>query len=195
MDTEGRKKAGLFDTRTEKTRDDWLTPAWVLDLVRSVAPIGLDPCAGKKSLVQAEVEYHYPEQDGLKLEWNPGPGKLTFANPPYGSALAGWAKKYAHEAMDPRKEIIMLTPARTEARWFHVAGESSEAVAFLKRRVHFLDPETGKPPLRVNRQGKTVKMGSTFPSALFYTGPRRRIFYRAFRAAAWVVPTDWGGGA
>lgn len=41
----------------ERTNDDLNTPEWILDLVRRMGPIGLDPCSNRWSTVGARPTY------------------------------------------------------------------------------------------------------------------------------------------
>lgn len=170
--------SAVFDKRTESTRDDWNTPSWLLDLVRRVRPIDLDPCGNPTSLVGATREYgRHVDRDGLALPWHVAGGGLVFVNPPYGKALPDWARKYAHES-ERNAEIVALVPARTETKWFRTMRNASVAVCFLSKRVHFVGGTSG----------------ATFPSAVFYTGRHVVDFYTAFHEHGWTVPARWAPG-
>ena len=106
--------------------EEYLTPAWLLDLVERVAPIGLDPCGHLKSEAtrRAKIACVLPTNlpgaggaDGLRTAWslNNEAGSLVFVNPPYGRQLKPWAEKMATERDCP---IITLVPARVDTAWW-----------------------------------------------------------------------------
>ena len=51
---------------------EWGTPQKYVIAVKKVfgGKIDLDPCSNVHSIVDADVEYHLPIQDGLKESWN-----------------------------------------------------------------------------------------------------------------------------
>lgn len=149
---------------------DWQTPPEVLDLVRQVAPIGLDPCTTKNNPVGA-FEWIWPEvANGLDLPWWPAHG-LAFVNPPYGRQLAPWAAKIAAEGQRGM-ELICLVPARTDTRWWRNI-ETAARVCFWRGRIRFVGAPASAP----------------FPSALGYWGPRPERFAEVFgaRGGIWSV--------
>jgi hypothetical protein len=172
-------------------RDDWCTPAEVLDRVRRIAPIGLDPCSNPASIVRAAVEWALP-LNGLSGRWA-GRG-LVFVNPPYGrDATGAWVEKAAREA-GRGAEVVMLIPARTDTTWFHrrcvplaprsrPAGSAGDgharALCFVDGRLDFLGDDS-------ERAGESAP----FPSLLVYFGARPERFRRAFDdfGAVWTAP-------
>jgi site-specific DNA-methyltransferase (adenine-specific) len=154
---------------------DWRTPACVLERVRRVDDIALDPCTtpddpcGAAAVLSLECGH-----DGLVLGWT-GYGGLVYANPPYGHALPRWVAKALLEVRQGA-EIILLVPSRTDTRWWGWAYDACQAVAFWKGRLTFEGAPAPAP----------------FPSCLFYFGERQGRFKRAFSDAARVIP---GGGA
>jgi phage N-6-adenine-methyltransferase len=127
--------------------DEWNTPDWLLELVRQIAPIGLDPCSNPTSTVGARVSFTR-EEDGLTKPWADilGPGELAFVNPPYSQGnLRRWVEKCANEAA-AGAEVMALLPANTSTSWCqtHVFW-GARATCFLNRRVQFVGPVTGSP--------------------------------------------------
>ena len=153
----------------KSNKQDWLTPNTVLDRVRIIDPIGLDPCGDLNSLVNATNTYLISNgQDGLSLFWdNKG---LVFCNPPYGRGLIKWARKVVYEA-ERDAEIILLVPARPDTKWFSILWNSMDAVCLWKGRIKF----DGAPH------------PAPFPSALFYFGPRPLKFRRTMEHVGIVV--------
>jgi hypothetical protein len=156
-------------------RADWNTPANVLDLVRQVAPIELDPCSNEGSIVGATVEYrHDCGQDGLALGW--GVRGLAFVNPGYGRGIGAWVEKCAAVALQhcDTTEIIALLPARPDTAWWQEHVVTADAVCFWRGRLTFLGAPHPAP----------------FPSALaFWSGRCERVgrFEDVFNPHGWVV--------
>lgn len=140
-------------------RSDWNTPLNVLELVREVAPIGLDPCGNGDSVVDAEVTLD-GTTDGLASTWQCH--GLVYMNPPYGRTIGSWVAKCAYEA-NCGAEIIALLPARTDARWFRNVW-TADRVCFWYGRLKFLGAPSSAP----------------FPSAIAYWGERGKRFDRVF---------------
>lgn len=69
--------------------DNWCTPEVVLERVRRIAPIGLDPCTTVDNPVGA-WRYYTPFEDGLASPWD-GFG-LVFVNPPYSQMKASFLR-------------------------------------------------------------------------------------------------------
>ena len=90
-----------------------LTPDWLLDAIRAVAPIGLDPCTTTDNPVEA-WRWFTEEQNGLSEAWDHG---LTYTNPPYGD-LKPWMQKCWAEARFGVR-IYLLAPFRPHRRWFN----------------------------------------------------------------------------
>lgn len=162
--------AALFSSE----RPDWQTPDVVLERVRKVAPIALDPCTVQSNPVGAARWLTVESAlDGLTASWTElADGGLVYHNPPYGRALSRWAAKVDVEACDGA-EIITLVPARTDTKWFHTLVENARVVCFWKGRIKFRGATAGAP----------------FPSAAVYHGERGSgRFYGAFRDAGllWV---------
>lgn len=154
------------------SNDDWCSPSVLLDVVREVAPIGLDPCSNANSIVNATVNWN-KDENGFIREWS-GHG-LVYVNSPYGRQLPNWVDKVCAEVNTARfraaGELIMLTPSRTDTFWFAKARGRCDALCFWHGRLTF----SGAPHV------------ATFPSAVFYFGARRYRFAEAFDRKGWVV--------
>lgn len=140
-------------------KQDWRTPANVLELVRKVGPIGLDPCASADNPTGA---VNFLTDAGLSVGWAHEHG-LTYVNPPYGRALPLWTAKMAYEASQGA-EVIGLVPARTDTRWWHEDIATASVICFWRGRLRFVGAPASAP----------------FPSALAYWGPRPGRFYDTF---------------
>lgn len=134
-DTILSKKGAMFSSKTP----EWRTPASVLDRVRRVGPIALDPCAHPQGLVRAAREIR-PPGDGLAEEWGVSAGEgLVYVNPPYGRVIVDWCGKCAIEHIERGSDVIGLLPARTDTSWFHEAiFEVARMILFWRGRIRFL---------------------------------------------------------
>ncbi len=141
---------------------DWQTPENVLELVRQVGPIALDPCTSAENPTGA-VLFFTEEDDGLSQPWTKAAPGLVFVNPPYGRALPKWAGKCIQEA-ELGAEIILLVPSRTDTRWWHKAANATTCCAFWKGRMTFKGAPSTAP----------------FPTCLFYFGKRWERFNEVF---------------
>lgn len=153
----------LNESLMSSVKQDWCTPPLVLDRVRRVGPIALDPCTSAANPCGAEASYSI---HGLDLPW----WGLAYVNPPYGRALQTWADKVVKEAARG-VEIVMLVPSRTDTRWWGQVFEAAQACAFWKGRITFVGAPSAAP----------------FPSCLFYFGTRSRRFRLAFKGVSRIV--------
>jgi hypothetical protein len=185
--------SGLYSS----DHSDWNTPECVLERVRKMGPIGLDPCSNAQSTVRAATEWRLERgEDGLRLDWR-GHG-LVFVNPPYGDALASWlgqADAYGSGVV----EIIALVPHRTDTAAYHDNIRHLSAKCEWRGRLkhprgtaeqrqtgfHLARgfgssgyPELIKLPNEVN--------SAPFPSVILYWGDRLRLFEQAFGGAGKV---------
>lgn len=142
-------------------RDDWQTPPEVLERVRRVAPIGLDPatqpsnptraaiwCVSPRVLIDDPRALHDAPRslhvDGLldTFRWraNCPAGQLAFANPPYSRGeLAAWTSRCRAEA-EQGLDVIALVPADTSTLWWQdtCCPSISAAVCFPRGRLRFV---------------------------------------------------------
>lgn len=165
-------------------RMDWETPDDVLECVRMVAPIDLDPCTTTENPTKARKficpgPLHEGNRiaagggigvcgDGLALPWESDAG-LVFVNPPYGRHLPKWAAKMRLEASGG-VEIVALVPARTDTKWFQKHLSKADAICFWEGRLTFRGAPYPAP----------------FPSALVYFGDRSKAFRRVFAGKGWI---------
>ncbi len=167
----------MSSARNGVGRDDWGTPVEVLDCVRRVAPIVLDPCSGPNSVLRAPVSWDGSsiKVDGLRRNWSTpfrDADGLAFINYPYSAANA-WAEKIADEA-GHRVPMIVLCPARTDTRAWRAMVAHADAIAFWRGRIRFL--VDGEP-------GGTAP----FPSALLAFNLSHRRLRAAFDGVCDVV--------
>lgn len=195
-------------------RHDWLTPPWVLELVRAIAPIRLDPCTSPSNPTQAATFCSLGESapnrdgvwlgpDGLEVDWaagDTGEG-LVFVNPPYGRALPKWIDKCVSESKPvgsieqwSKIEIVALVPSRTDTRWWQKAARSAQSICFFDGRLIFDSGNPGAPNRHTmwstKRNAWVPVEAAAFPSCLFYWGDRPKRFQRAFSSSGVFVTVN-----
>ncbi len=149
-------------------KQDWRTPKALLDKVREMGPIVLDPCASDDPAHHFATKNLTKSDDGLTDLWWPcvaGGDGLVFVNSEYGRALGDWVGKCADEASEDVCDIIQLVPNRPGPRWYRAAQDAATAMVGLDKRLTFVGAPTCAP----------------FPSALFYYGPRPYLFCHVFQ--------------
>lgn len=147
-------------------KNSWMTPEWLLDLVRRVGPIDLDPCTTTDNPTDAR-RFFTIEEDGLTKGWSgyASIDGLTYVNPPYGRGLMSlWVSKILEEAFGHGVEIIALTRGDTSTAWGRSLLYEAHAVCF---------------PPRIKFRGAT---GSpNFANTIYYFGMREQRFANVFR--------------
>ncbi len=153
---------------------DWCTPPLVLDSIREVGPIILDPCAARIGLVNAAVEWYGPPGsiDGLSRPWT-GPDLkrgVVYMNPPYAD-VAAWVARASSEAW-AGAEVVALIPARPDTKYWHnEIFKFANAICFWRGRITFVGAPHAAP----------------FPSAVVYWGPNLRRFEAAMSSRGKVI--------
>jgi len=143
----------------DRRADDLCTPIWILDLVRAMGPIALDPCSNPWSMVGAEVSYSARRGvDGLATPWDFVLRTLEiqgsiFVNPPY-SKPGPWCDA-ARDAARAGRQVFVLSKLDPSTQWSAtLRGVASARVDFYKR---------------ISFDGGAHKTGM-FPSTLVYCG-------------------------
>ena len=154
-------------------KDDWRTPPKILEAVRNVAPIELDPCAGVGTKIG---ERNWTEKGTVRPWTSPS---IVFVNPPY-SQMKEWATKMVLESLED-VSIICLTPCRSDTVAWQKLARVARATCFLKGRLKYIDPE--RPDL---------KNAAPFPSTVMLLGngyfPK---FIQAFDALGVIGGHAW----
>lgn len=147
---------GTFHSRTASTKDDWQTP---LHIVHSLGRFELDPCANDAHPLRCAATGYTKAHDGLRRPWGQ---KRVFLNPPYGRAARGWIERLADHGNG-----IALIPPRMGAAWFQrTVLETANAILFLRGRIDFIDPNTGKPQKENNADSCLIAWGHRNVQAL-----------------------------
>lgn len=168
--------------RVNTLSQSWCTPHKYVVAIKRFwnGKIDLDPCSNEYSIVDAEVEYCLPNQDGLKESWD---YPTVYVNPPYGAdrergtTIKDWLAKCAHTHSLYGSEIIALVPVATNtSHWKKCVFGVADAVCFLyDTRLRFLENgyDTGK--------------GAPMACCLIYWGNRIQEFKNSFAQYGAVV--------
>lgn len=193
-------------------RDDWMSPAELMALVRLVRLIAFDPCSpmdrfnwhadygcnGEVGVVPWCATPDAYGGNGLKAEWAKIAsivGGLVYVNPPYGGRrriIDAWIEKCATESV-LGAEVVGCVPASTGANWFRKIWETADAICFPYGRLSFVKPEVKRPApqLRLFDAGEDVKAdednSATFWSSIPYWGGDVDRFYEAFGEYGHIV--------
>lgn len=161
---------------------NWCTPPKYVRAVREVfdGRIALDPCSNQFSVVNAEVEYHFPAQDGLHERWD---YPTIYVNPPYGAdrergtTIKHWLRRCAVAREQHNSEVLALVPVATNTKhWKDFVFGVADAVAFLyDTRLRFLV------------DGKDEGKGAPMSCAMVYWGSHFSRFERVFTPHGAVV--------
>jgi hypothetical protein len=151
-----------------------LTPTWILDRIRMMAPIGLDPCTFADNPTDA-VNFYTKEDDGLSFDWIPPISGIVFVNEPYSRKESPlWAQKIYVQA-NRGCEIVRLTKL-SGAGWAHDSvWNLAQAVCILRQRPRHPTPDGDS------------KGSGKFDSVVAYYGDRARLFARVFGDVGRVI--------
>ncbi len=129
--------ATLFSSK----KMDWETPKEFFSGLHSEFGFTLDPCC---TIQTAKCEKFFtPEENGLLQDWA---GERVFCNPPYGRELARWVEKCRLESLKPGTLVVLLIPARTCTRYFHVhIYKKAREIRFVKGRLRFVGATSCAP--------------------------------------------------
>jgi len=134
----------------------WCTPQKYVEAVKEMFNnnIELDPCSNAFSVVNANVEYILPENDGLSETWN---FRTIYVNPPYGAdrrkgtTIKNWLKKCVEAHKRYGSEVLALIPVATNtAHWkYYIFGEATSICFLYDTRLKFIingnDDNKGAP--------------------------------------------------
>ncbi|MGV0827805.1 DNA N-6-adenine-methyltransferase [Empedobacter brevis] len=162
--------------RTINTQSQsWGTPHKYVNAVKDFfyGKISLDPCSNEYSIVNADVEYIFPQNDGLRDSWN---FSTIYVNPPYGSdkirktTIKDWLKRCYLANEEYGSEVIALVPVATNTgHWKNFVYNKATAICFLyDTRLKFLE------------DGKDVGKGAPMSCCLIYWGERYDDFFSNF---------------
>lgn len=154
---------------------DWGTPLKYIKAVKEVfnGTISLDPCSSGYSLVDAEVEYKLPVNDGLKDSWD---FPTIYVNPPYGlnkkngTTIRHWLARCTRAHESYQSEVLALVPVATNTgHWKKSVFGKATAICFLyDTRLKFLE------------NGENGGKGAPMACAMIYWGNKYKDFYDVF---------------
>lgn len=155
----------------ERSNDDLGTPRWILELVRQMGPIAVDPCSNAWSIVCPtfhEWRGESPDDDGLEGDWYNKVSRdidhgSVFVNPPYSCPLP-WAKKIAAEHARGC-EVFALVKCAPTTQWWKVLVSCASARIDFHKRITF--------------DGGRFKSGQ-IDSTMFYCGHSPYLFAHIF---------------
>jgi hypothetical protein len=172
-------------------RDDWQTPTDLRDDIRDFAEmlgfggITLDPATSKANPMLADrIRTEDCDPGGLTTAWFEKPGPtFVYVNPPY---KAQWYRKIISETQLMREDchVVSLIPAKPGTGYFQDIAAGAGAIVFIRGRITFEDPKTGKPVIDP-KTGKPTQ--APFESALIYHGDRPARFISHFQHLGWSV--------
>lgn len=129
---------------TEKVaRDlDYLTPPAILERARAYfgGQIPLDAATTWDNPTDAAMIFTPDGVSGLLARWI----RPTWINPPYGKLLRPFLEKITVEAALGVEILALLPVNRTEQAYWHDMIARANAVCWVRKRVAFLRPSTGK---------------------------------------------------
>lgn len=148
-------------------------PKYIKPVTDFFVKIYLDPCSNSYSLVNAQVNFIYPDKDGLKEEWN---YPTIFVNPPYGrnsenkTSIYNWIQKGLEANQKYQSEIIYLIPVATNTKHFKdLIFKHFTSICFL-----------ADTRLKFYNQGKEDVKGAPMSCCLIYIGKRNKEFNAIF---------------
>jgi len=158
---------------------DWCTPPKYVNAVRNfLGEIHLDPCSNENSIVNAQIEYIYPKNDGLKDSWN---FPTIYVNPPYGfdkqnkTSIKDWIARCANAHKNYGSEVLALIPVAVNTRhWKQYIFPEANSICFLAdTRLRFVNGGNDK--------------GAPMACAMVYWGKNEKRFYEHFSKFGAVV--------
>lgn len=158
-------------------RDVRFTPPDFLAAIVSIfGEIDFDPCGHQDSPVSAKRRLLLEQgDDGLLDDWS---GNFAFVNPPFSDILT-WMKRAQQQwAAGHVKTVALLSPVRTDSKWFHDVLVHNAAIYLLEGRINFLLPAGGAQNtpyslmlvLLGTAQSQRIKLQNTLPGCWIVGG-------------------------
>lgn len=152
----------MTDIAVERDNDSLCTPEWILERVRKVHPIGLDPASNPWSTVGARISYSlHRGEDGLSLPWEVEPHETIWINCPYSDPLP-WCQEIATHG----SSAFVLVKNDPSTRWSAYLRGARDAQCDFTKRIRF--------------EGGAHATGM-FASTLYYMGPSPYLFCHHFQ--------------
>jgi site-specific DNA-methyltransferase (adenine-specific) len=124
-------------------KDNWQTPKDLFDKLDHEFNFDVDvACNDKNCLCDCGLT------DSLNvLDWAmlpDYPNMIFWMNPPYSRGNIDKFCKKAYDESQKGCTVVGLLPGDCSTKWFHEYVMRADEIRFLKRRVRFIDPDTGK---------------------------------------------------
>lgn len=153
---------------------NWATP-W--PVIRALSPefcFTLDVAAGIKTA--KAPKFYTEDDDAFSRDWGrDADGGDAWCNPPYGPCNGKTIGDWVQKTWSFRKSLtsVLLLPINKQDQdWFHDLVLKDGEYRPVRGRIAFLDPETGKPPVKIDPEtGKKVSAGNSQGSMLIVFGP------------------------
>jgi hypothetical protein len=169
--------------RVNTKSKSWGTPSKYIDVIKLFfeGTIDLDPCSNEYSIVNADINYMMPQNNGLIDSWN---YKRIFVNPPYGrdkdssTSIKDWLRRCLFAHRDHNSEVIALIPVATNSsHWKEFIFPKANSICFLyDTRLKFLE------------NGQNGGKGAPMACCLVYWGNDYNKFYNSFIDYGAVLP-------
>ena len=129
-------KEVMFSSAT----DNWATPQDFFDELNAEFHFDLDVCADE--INHKCDKYYTKEQDGLTMPWK----GIVWCNPPYGREIGQWVRKALFASVNGAT-VVMLSPARTDTKWFHdyIYKRDNVEIRFVRGRLKFGNSKNSAP--------------------------------------------------
>ena len=124
-------------------KDNWQTPKDLFDKLDLEFAFDFDVCADKSNY---QTFVYFDEKiDALTISWNyKTEPAVVWMNPPYSRGNIDKFCKKAYDESQKGCTVVGLLPGDCSTKWFHEYVMRADEIRFLKRRVRFVDPDTGK---------------------------------------------------
>lgn len=131
-----------FTRKFESAKQEWATPPEFFERLHKEFKFTMDLAADSSN--HKTPRYFSKADDALSKKWI----GACWLNPPYGdkrgNRLSDWVKKAHHESKNGAT-IVMLIPARTNTRWFHLYCMNATELRFIEGRPKFGGATHGLP--------------------------------------------------
>ena len=151
-----------FKGKFESSKQDWETPDKLFNPLDTRFNFNFDMAANRKN--KKCVKYYSKKDNALRQTWFGN----CWLNPPYGGVgtnkLSVWVEKAFNESQKKNCFVVMLIPARTNTRWWHMYCMRAYEIMFIEGRPKFGGAVHGLPqPLAlIYFNGTHIAKVSTF---------------------------------
>lgn len=179
-------------TGTKMANDGWMSPPEIMDRVYDLfgSYPSLDPFSNYKANKRIKATTFFSERrNALKKDWAVEDPMYVYANPPYSyPAIEDCVDKFieeffhwrgihpANEKLGKRTKWVIVTNSSTSANWYQRLVANCDAVCLPKKRIGFIDPDTGK-----------AKKNNDRPQSIFFFGWPVQEFQECFSDLGTII--------